>query len=475
MGPHKDLIASHRHDRAGALRVGESFRFRLVYDSTVAFTTYTVYPTITVAATPASVTVSLGSVAGTKGVGTVTARGNVTVTLGGVSQAATAGPVSATGTVWVNLTGVQDAAAARAVDVTTTSGVSVTANLTGVEDSATASAVSADGTAGAWVDLTGVESAAQSDALLVSFSVIADLTASGNVGEAGTVSVSVSASTSTSAFGALSGTSGITGQGKRIVWTTGTLTGDGVAVGIPDASRIYAPAWGNSSIAGNTQVAYVARASAYSPAIVTGLGGYVLVDSGERLAGASAAVSIEGANLKTGAVVCDGTSDLTGDAQSLLAGASEADGSCVAQADACVAFVADGIVLAGDRFDLDGNPQPSSTSAYAGATTHAQASASAGSRMEGSAPTSIPVTGTITGSSSILYVEVLIYDAEGLEGISTTDASASLDMRAHALSVNLSYPVAIANYDPVKMAGTFVGASIAMGLATVAWNERPPR
>jgi uncharacterized membrane protein YccC len=57
----------------------------------------------------------------------------------------------------------------------------------------------------------------------------------------------------------------------------------------------------------------------------------------------------------------------------------------------------------------------------------------------------------------------------------TGDASASLDMRAHALSVNLSYPVAIANYDPVKMAGTFVGASIAMGLATVAWNERPPR
>src|ERR1019366_1784552 len=71
--PELARVRAHgRHQRAGALRVGESFRFRLVYDSTVAFTTYTVYPTITVAATPASVTVSLGSVAGTKGVGTVT-------------------------------------------------------------------------------------------------------------------------------------------------------------------------------------------------------------------------------------------------------------------------------------------------------------------------------------------------------------------------------------------------------------------
>src|ERR1035437_8636769 len=105
MGPHKDLIASHRHDRAGALRVGESFRFRLVYDSTVAFTTYTVYPTITVAATPASVTVSLGSVAGTTGDSTVTARGNVTVTLGGVSQAATAGTVRGTGLAGVTCSG----------------------------------------------------------------------------------------------------------------------------------------------------------------------------------------------------------------------------------------------------------------------------------------------------------------------------------------------------------------------------------
>ena len=55
-----------------------------------------------------------------------------------------------------------------------------------------------------------------------------------------------------------------------------------------------------------------------------------------------------------------------------------------------------------------------------------------------------------------------------------TDASAELDMKAGALSVNLSYPVATANYDPVLMAGTFLGGSIARGLATVAWNERPP-
>jgi hypothetical protein len=69
----------------------------------------------------------------------------------------------------------------------------------------------------------------------------------------------------------------------------------------------------------------------------------------------------------------------------------------------------------------------------------------------------------------------VIYDAERLEGISTTDASAGLDMRAKALSVNLSYPVATANYDPVQMAGAFLGGSIARGLATVEWNERPPR
>jgi hypothetical protein len=42
-------------------------------------------------------------------------------------------------------------------------------------------------------------------------------------------------------------------------------------------------------------------------------------------------------------------------------------------------------------------------------------------------------------------------------------------------SATLSYPVATANYGPAKMAGTVFGASSAMGLATVAWNERPPR
>jgi hypothetical protein len=48
-------------------------------------------------------------------------------------------------------------------------------------------------------------------------------------------------------------------------------------------------------------------------------------------------------------------------------------------------------------------------------------------------------------------------------------------MRAKALSVNLSYPVATANYGPTEMAGSVFGDSIARGLATVAWNERPPR
>jgi hypothetical protein len=275
--------------------------------------------------------------------------------------------------------------------------------------------------------------------------------------------------------GTLTGTGALTGQGKRIVWTTGTLTGAASLVeGIP-TTRIFAPAWGNSSLTGDTQVSYVGQASAFSPALVTGLGGYVLVDGAETLAGTSATFAIQGANLKAGAAVGDGTSDLAGAAESLLAGASEADGSCVAHADTQVAFLAGGVVLAGDGFDLDGNPQPSSTSAYAGATTHAEAGVSGGSRLEGSAPTPVPASGTITGTSDILYLEVLIYDAEALQGISATDASAGLHMRAKALSVNLSYPVAIANYHPVKMAGAFVGAGAARGLATVAWNERPPR
>jgi hypothetical protein len=277
------------------------------------------------------------------------------------------------------------------------------------------------------------------------------------------------------ATGALAGAGSTTGHGKRIVWTVGTLTGAvSLVEGVP-TTRIFAPAWGNSSLTGDTQVAYVGQASAWSPAILKGLGGYVLVESAETLSGTSDASSIQGANLKAGAVVCDGTSDLVGTADSLVVGASEADGSCVAQADTCVAFVAGGIVLAGDGFDLDGNPQPSSTSASAGAITHAGASAPGGARVEGSAPTPVAASGTITGSSDILYLEVVIYGAEGLEGISATDASASLDMRVHALSVNLSYPVATANYDPVLMTGTFLGGSIARGLATVAWNERPPR
>jgi hypothetical protein len=99
----------------------------------------------------------------------------------------------------------------------------------------------------------------------------------------------------------------------------------------------------------------------------------------------------------------------------LVAGTSKADGSCAAQADICVAFEADGVVLAGDGFDLDGNPQPSLTLADAGATTHAEASAPGSSRMDGSAPTPVPGTGTITGGSDILYLEVVIYGAEGLK------------------------------------------------------------
>ena len=69
----------------------------------------------------------------------------------------------------------------------------------------------------------------------------------------------------------------------------------------------------------------------------------------------------------------------------------------------------------------------------------------------------------------------MVYDSEELRGISATDVSAGVHMRAGALSVNLSYPVATASYDPVLMAGVIVGAGAARGLATVTWNERPPR
>jgi hypothetical protein len=48
-------------------------------------------------------------------------------------------------------------------------------------------------------------------------------------------------------------------------------------------------------------------------------------------------------------------------------------------------------------------------------------------------------------------------------------------MRVGALSISLSHLVATANYDPVKMAGAIIGAAAARGLATIAWNKRPPR
>lgn len=81
------------------------------------------------------------------------------------------------------------------------------------------------------------------------------------------------------ATGALGGAGSTISQGKRIVWTTGTLTGAAsVVIGVP-TTRIFAPAWGNSSLTGDTQVDYVGQATAWSPTIVTGLGGYVLVES----------------------------------------------------------------------------------------------------------------------------------------------------------------------------------------------------
>ena len=166
---------------------------------------------------------------------------------------------------------------------------------------------------------------------------------------------------------------------------------------------------------------------------------------------------------------------MAGAADSLVAGASEADGSCDAQADTQVAFVTGGVILAGDGFDLDGSPQPSTTSGFAVAITHIQAGATGGSYMNGSAPTAVLATGPITGCSGILYLETVIYEAEELQGISVTDASAALHMKAKTLSINLSYPVATANYGPAKMVGTLSGVNSTIGLATVAWNERPPR
>jgi hypothetical protein len=150
-------------------------------------------------------------------------------------------------------------------------------------------------------------------------------------------------------------------------------------------------------------------------------------------------------------------------------------GAAPAEADTQVAFVASGIVLAGDGFDLDGDPQPSSTLAVAQATAHVAAGASGWSHLEGSAPTPVPADGTLIGSSTVLFLETVICATEGFQGVSDTEASAELKMTTQALSVNLSYAVATANYGPGRLAGALLGAGAAMGLATVAWNERPPR
>jgi hypothetical protein len=265
------------------------------------------------------------------------------------------------------------------------------------------------------------------------------------------------------------------GLANRIVWTTGTLAGAGsTLVGIP-TMRIFAPAWGNSSLTGDARASYLVEALTVSQALVEGLGGYVLVNDAETLAGASAASAIQGANLKTGAAACSAVSSLSGDADSLLDCGGEADGACEAQADTKVVFVASGIVLAGDGLDLDGDPQPSSTLAVAQATAHVAAGASGWSHLEGSAPTPVPADGTLIGSSTVLFLETVICATEGFQGISDTEASAELKMTTQALSVNLSYAVATANYGPGRLAGALLGAGAAMGLATVAWNERPPR
>jgi hypothetical protein len=277
------------------------------------------------------------------------------------------------------------------------------------------------------------------------------------------------------AAGILAGAGDAAGRGNRIVWTTGTLEGAGsTLVGIP-TMRIFAPAWGNSSLTGDARASYLVEALTVSQALVEGLGGYVLVNDAETLAGASATSAIQGANLKTGAAACTAASSLSGDADSLLDCAGEADGACATEADTQVAFVASGGVLAGDGFDPDGNPQPSSTLAVAQATAHVAAGASGWSHLEGSAPTPVPADGTLIGSSTVLFLETVICATEGFQGVSDTEASAELKMTTQALSVNLSYAVATANYGPGKLAGALLGAGAAMGLATVAWNERPPR
>ena len=87
----------------------------------------------------------------------------------------------------------------------------------------------------------------------------------------------------------------------------------------------------------------------------------------------------------------------------------------------------------------------------------------------------VPAAGTLIGSSTVLFLETVTCATEGFQGGSDTEASAELKMTTQALSVNLSYAVATANYGPGRLAGVLLGAGAVMGLATVAWNERPPR
>jgi hypothetical protein len=70
---------------------------------------------------------------------------------------------------------------------------------------------------------------------------------------------------------------------------------------------------------------------------------------------------------------------------------------------------------------------------------------------------------------------VVLFDTEELLGIASIETSASLVMHAKALSVNRSYALTTANYEPVLMAGALRGGNTTKSLATVTWNEMPPR
>jgi 2-polyprenyl-6-methoxyphenol hydroxylase-like FAD-dependent oxidoreductase len=48
-------------------------------------------------------------------------------------------------------------------------------------------------------------------------------------------------------------------------------------------------------------------------------------------------------------------------------------------------------------------------------------------------------------------------------------------MHAEALSVNRWYALTTANYEPVLMEGALRGGNTTKSLATVTWNEMPPR